>query len=91
MEPVSPVLPGSEGVEITLGKGQEEIYNPLPAFYIDSPSRPMITRWRLTEEERDAVSNGADIVLTQLTFCLPFRPVNLQVCGRDEMPELVEG
>ena len=90
MEAVSPVCPGSEEIEIVLAKDQPE-YNKLPCVYLDTPARPMISRWRLSDEEREAIANGAEVVLTQLTFCLPFRPVNLQIVGREEMPYLVEG
>ena len=89
MQPCSPVMPGSAEIEIVLGRGQKE-YIELPAVYLDTPSRPMITRWRLSDQEREAMANGADIVLTQLTFCLPFRPVNLQIVGQDAMPLFVE-
>jgi hypothetical protein len=89
MQAVSPVMPGSESIEIVLGKGQPE-YTELPAVYLDTPSRPMISRWRLSDEERKSIANGSDIVLTQFTFCLPFRPINLQIVGRDEMPLFVE-
>lgn len=89
MMPVSPVMPGSGPIEIVLGKDQPE-YTPLPAVYLDYAERPMITRWRLSDEERKAVSEGADIVLTQLTFGKPFSPVGLQVVGQDEMPYLQE-
>ena len=89
MYPVSPVMPGSKEIEIVLGEGQPQ-YIPLPAVWIDSPARPMVIRYRLTEEERRAVADGADIVMQQLTFHSPFHPVNLQVVGRDEMPVLIE-
>lgn len=89
MESVSPVMPGSEPIEIVLSKDQPK-YLPLPAVYIDSRSRPMVTRWRLSDEERAMVAAGADIVLQQLTFRMPFQPVNLQVVGRDECPQLME-
>jgi hypothetical protein len=82
-------MPGSEGIEIVLGKDQPE-YTPLPAVYVDSESRPMVTRWRLTTEEREAIANGADVVLQQLTFKQLFQPVNLQVVMPDECPQLVE-
>lgn len=82
-------MPGSEAIETILGKGQPE-YVPLPAIYLDTPSRPMITRWRPTEEEILMILEGADIVLTQLTFCHPFQPVHLQVTFPNEAPILVE-
>jgi hypothetical protein len=89
MTPTSPVLPGSESIEIVLGRNQPQ-YTPLPAVYLDTPCKPMITRWRLTDEERDAVANGADVILQQLTFGEPFQPVNLQIVLPDNWPLLVE-
>lgn len=88
MEPVSPVMPGSESIEVILGKDQPQ-YIPLPAVYLDSPSRPMLTRWRFSAEEREAIHNGADLVLTQLTCGYLFQPVHLQVSYAHEMPYLV--
>lgn len=81
-------MPGSEEIEIVLGKDQPE-YIPLPAVYLDNSFRPMITRWGFTPEERTAIAMGADIVLTQLTFGAPFNPIHLQVTLRDQMPQLV--
>ena len=89
MEPVSPVMPGSKVIEVVYGKNQPE-YNPLPAVYLDTPSRPVLSRWRLTEEERKAVTEGADIVLTLLTFGTQLTPSHLQVVMPDEMPVFVE-
>ena len=89
MEPVSPVMPGSESIEIVIGKDQPE-YLPLPAVYLDARTSPMLTRWRLSDEERKLIADGADIVLTQLTFRLPFQPVHLQVVNREAMPVLLD-
>lgn len=89
MTPTSPVLPGSKEIELVLGQNQPQ-YIPLPAVYIDTPARPMITRFRLDEVERAKIAAGADVVLQQLTFGAPFQPVNLQIVGQDEYPEMVE-
>ena len=89
MMPVSPVMPGSGPIEIVLGKDQPE-YAPLPAVYLNNRFCPVITRWRLSDGERKAVAEGADVVLTQLTFGNPFSPVHLQVAGQDETPLLLE-
>ena len=89
MIPVSPVMPGSEAIELVLGKGQEA-YIELPAVYLDQRDRPMITRWRLTDEERAVVAEGGDIVLTQLTWWQKFQPVHLQVVMPDDNPILLE-
>jgi hypothetical protein len=90
MEPVSPVMPGSTEIEIVIGKGQPQ-YLPLPAVYLNTAELPMITRWRLTDEERALVAAGADVVLTQLTFGRPYAPIHMQITPQDEMPVLVEG
>ena len=89
MNPVSPVMPGSESIEVVYAKDQPE-YSPLPAVYLDTPSRPVISRWRLTDEERLAVASGADVVLTLLSFGGPLTPSHLQVCMPDAMPVFVE-
>lgn len=89
MMPVSPIMPGSESIEIVLGKGQEE-YMDLPALYLDTESRPMLTRWRFSDDERKAIAEGADVVLSQLTFRQRFQPVHLQVVMPDACPILVE-
>ncbi len=81
-------MPGSAPIEVVLGAGQPE-YIPLPAVYLNCESLPMITRWRLSDEEREAIVRGADVVFTQLTFGMPFQPVHFQVSMPDEMPVLV--
>jgi len=111
MEPVSPVMPGSQPIEKVYGEQQQE-YIPLPAVYLNTeekiwkvwaghtrlaevvaikrPSQPVLSRWRLTDEERKAIAEGADVVLTLLTFGTPLAPSHLQVVKPDEMPLLVE-
>ncbi len=91
MNAVSPVMPGSEAIEIVLG-GEDKPggYLPLPAVYLNVQSVPMLTRWRFTDEERIAIASGADLVMTQLTFGMGFSPVHLQVSMPDQMPILVE-
>jgi hypothetical protein len=83
-------MPGSEPIEVVYAKDQPE-YQPLPAVWIEGPTRPVVSRWRLSEEERKEVAAGADIVLTLLSFGNPLTPSHLQVCMPDEMPVLVEG
>ena len=89
MTPASPVMPGSGPIEIVLGAGQPE-YDPLPAVFLDTPARNMISRWRLSDEERSAIAAGADVLLQQLTFRHPFQPVNLQIVMPDENPVFVD-
>jgi hypothetical protein len=89
MKAVSPVMPGSEAIEEVLAEDQPE-YDPLPVVICDTESRPMVSRWRLSEEERSAIAAGADIILQQLTFGCQFQPVNLQIVMPDEAPALLD-
>jgi len=89
MNPASPVMPGSEHIEVVFGKDQAE-YDPLPAVYLDTVSRTVVTRWRLNDEERMAIANGADIVVQVLTFQQPLQPINIQVVMPNAMPRLLE-
>ena len=95
MEPVSPVMPGSESIEVIYGESQPE-YIPVPGVYLDTPAAPVLTRWRFSDEERAQIVAGADLVLTVLRFRRkdgtprPLSPVHLQVSFSDEMPVLVD-
>jgi hypothetical protein len=90
MQAISPVMPGSEPLEVLL-KDEQEQSPPLPVVYLERPFRPMITRWRFTAEERAMVAQGADLVLQQITFRQPFQPLDLQVVPPGAMPTLLEG
>lgn len=85
MKPVSPVIPGLEEYETVIAKDQTQ-YLPLPAFVGSEPDVPVMSRWRLTDEEREKVATGADIVLTLLTFGSSLQPIVLEVVGVDEAP-----
>ena len=78
MKPVTPVLKGLEQYEIILAKDQPQ-YEPLPALYTEGEEKRVITRWRFSDEEREEISKGADLILEQLTFGYPFQPVALGV------------
>lgn len=66
-----------------------EFLESLPVVYLNNPCVPMLTRWRFSDAERAQIAAGADLVLTQLTFGEPFRPVHLQVSMPDEHPILL--
>ncbi len=89
MEAVSPVMPGSAPFEIVLAEYQPE-YTPLPVFRSETTGAPIISRWRLTDEERTKIVAGADIVLQLCTFGAPYPPTNLQVVMPDDFPEILE-
>ncbi len=65
--------PGCKPCVLNGPNGDE--YRDLPS--IITPSRAVITRWTLTEEERLAVARGEDVYL--VIFGLPIRPVYLSV------------
>jgi len=89
MKPVSPVIPGSEHVEVVLARDQPQ-YIPLPVVYLGGKSAPMVSRWRLSLKERLNIAMGADLVLTQLTFGQLFQPVHLQIVTPGKMPVLMD-
>jgi hypothetical protein len=43
-------------------------------------------RFRLTDEERKAIAEGADLVVSELTFGNQFTPVDIKVCRPDVNP-----
>lgn len=76
MSPVTPIVPGHDLPVTTFAKDQPG-YNPLPAFRAEGREGAVITRWRLSDEERKFIADGGDIWLTQLTFNNPLQPVKL--------------
>lgn len=85
MQPVSPVLsPEFESRQITYAEHQKE-YIPLPVHR--NSQGVVLSRWTLTDTEREAIAHGADIFLINCTFNQPIQPVRLEVgvCDRDLM------
>jgi len=89
MNSVSPVWTEEEiEIEKVCALDQEE-YLPiiiLPVVYGDGTSGASV-RFRLTEEERKLVAEGADIVLTELTFGRPFTPIHISITKPNSRPE----
>ena len=71
MEPVSPVVPGAEPIETVYAADQPE-YRPLPVF---RTSRSVLSRWRLTDEEREHIANGGDLFICQMNFGCDLQPI----------------
>lgn len=63
---------------VTYGANQPE-YIPLPAARLHNPEGSALTRWSLSDEERRAIAEGADVYLEQLTFGQRLQPVRLSV------------
>lgn len=66
MEAVSPVLPGSpELEEIFKAQDGTDRYQPLPTFHTE---KAIVTRWRLSDEERAHIAAGGDLFIAILNF-----------------------
>lgn len=75
MQPIQPQVPGYD--EFVIAKDQPE-YIPLPAILVPVEGvATVVTRWRLTDEERAAVANGADIWLQIMTGGAPLQPIRI--------------
>jgi hypothetical protein len=66
--------------EITVAEDQHE-YLTLTAALVewDDGSRGILTRWRLTHNEKERVANGEDLYITVLTFGQPLQPIAVVV------------
>ena len=74
-----PVIEGLEEHEVVYGKDQPE-YVPLRTLVVrNSGAQSAISRWTPTDEQRQAIANGADIMLEVLTFGGPLAPVLMMV------------
>lgn len=85
MEPVTPVLaPEFVDKEVVYAKDQSE-YKPLPT--LKNAAGVVMSRWRFTDEEREAIAHGADLMRSVWTFNQPLQPLYLEipVCNEDHM------
>lgn len=88
-----PVIEELEKNEIVFAKNQPE-YNPLRVLRGQPPECPVLSRWTLTNEQRLAIAQGADIYLELLTFTnengVPGRlqPIRIAV-GQDVDPDYI--
>ena len=76
------VIPGLEAEEVIYAKDQPE-YLPLRTITSPGPRRKVTSRWTLTQAQRDAIMDGADIFLTLYTFSQPLQPISLAI-GDDD-------
>jgi hypothetical protein len=73
MEAISPVVPGHESSEtVATAKYHPELYNPLPIL---QTARAVMSRWRLTPEEREYLASGGDLMIAQLNFGGKLQPI----------------
>lgn len=71
-----PVFAGLESKEVVYAKDQPE-YLPLRTLKSQADSGRVISRWSLTDEQRTAIANGADIFLMLMTFHFPLQPIQI--------------
>jgi hypothetical protein len=73
-----PVVDGLENFEIVYAKNQPE-YIPLRTLRSKGIQKRVISRWTLTDKQRKAIAEGADLYLTMLTFGAPLQPIQIAV------------
>ncbi len=71
MEPVTPVLPHSQPLEILVAENQDEFLT-LPSFRTTYTN---ISRWRLTDIERAHIAAGGDLFIAQITCGFGVQPI----------------
>lgn len=76
-----PVVDTLDSYEIVYAKKQPE-YNPLRTLRGSGPYYPVLSRWTLTPEQRQAVIDGADVYLELYTFGKSLSPIRVGV-GKD--------
>jgi hypothetical protein len=83
-----PVFEGLEHKEVVYAKDQPQ-YRPLRTLVSSGEDRKVISRWTLTDEQRIAVANGADIFLTLATYGSPLQPILMAVSSGNIDPKVV--
>lgn len=84
MESVSPVIPGLEKHERVVAKDQPE-YSIIHVLVGKEPEVRFYTRFKLSDEERQALIDGADLFIFQLTFGHLYQPTAPFVGSLEDM------
>ena len=104
MQSVTPVFgPEELQYEKVIALDQPE-YSPLiivpidlhiPAGTLPGQTEPIVkanhgmsVRFRFSEAEREKITAGADLLITELVFGAKFTPLNFQIVMPDERPEV---
>jgi hypothetical protein len=77
-----PVVDGMEDEEVVYARFQPP-YIPLRTLVSDDRNQRVVSRWTLTDEQREAIAQGADIFLELLTFGEPLQPIRVAVSEGD--------
>ena len=77
-------MKGFEKQEITYAKDQPQ-YGNLPSLRSHDHKRIVLSRWALSDVDREAIALGADVYLFCWTFGQKLQPVSIQIgaCGAD--------
>lgn len=88
MTPVSPVLDEKlASSEVVYAKDQPE-YIPLPT--LRNSKGMVLSRWKLSDIEREAIALGADIHVCTCTFNQPLQPIRVDViCTQSDAEEII--
>ncbi len=86
----APVVEGLESHEVVFAKNQPQ-YNPLRCLKGNTAYGEVLSRWTLTEEQREAVAEGADIYLEISTFNTPLQPIRLAIGNKPHAEIFKEG
>ena len=76
-----PVVEGLEKFEIVYAKNQPE-YIPLPTL-AGGHGQSAVSRWTFTDDQRQAIADGADVYLEVFHFHQPLAPVRVAI-GKPE-------
>lgn len=80
MTPISPVLAPEFAPAERVAGGEGYIDLPM----LMNSTGVVLSRWKLTDAEREAVANGADVFLSIWTFMQPLQPLRIEIgeCDR---------
>lgn len=81
LRPAPSIHPDLKQWEVIFAKDQPE-YIPLAALRSRYENGKVMSRWPLSQEQRDAIASGADIYLELLTFNRPLQPIVLFVTDK---------
>ncbi len=83
-----PVVAEFESIEVVYAKDQPE-YLPLHVLRGNNKGA-VLSRWTFTDEQRQAIADGADIFLDVLTFNQPLQPLAIYVAHELEASSVAE-
>lgn len=87
MEAVSPVLPASGDLEDTYRASDgTDRYTDLPTFKTENS---IVSRWKLSDEERKHIASGGDLFIAILNFGSPIWPIMPIAADPDTVLETV--